>query len=52
MEFLSGHSLGTYLKAQPNGKIPEKTCKKIFQQIAKALSYMHKLNVSHRDIKL
>jgi MAP/microtubule affinity-regulating kinase len=22
MEYLSGHSLGTYLKAQPNGKIP------------------------------
>ncbi len=52
MEYLSGLSLGTYLKAQPNGKIPEKTCKKIFKQLTKSLAYMHDLHIAHRDIKL
>lgn len=52
MEYLSGLSLGTYLKAQPNGKIGDKNCKKIFKKLVKALEYMHNLNVAHRDIKL
>lgn len=41
MEYLSGLSLGTYLKAQPNGRIPEKTCKKIFKQLSNAVAYIH-----------
>lgn len=52
MEYLSGTSLGSYLKAQPNGKIPQKSCKKIFKSLANALVYMHSMNIAHRDIKL
>ena len=52
MEYLPGTSLGSYLKAQPNLKIPEKYCKRIFRSIASALKYMHRINIAHRDIKL
>lgn len=52
MEYLSGTSLGSYLKAQPNGRISEKHCKKIFKYLAKALAFMHSMNIAHRDIKL
>lgn len=52
MEYLSGTSLGSYLKNQSNGKIPEKNCKKIFKYLTKALAYMHSQNIAHRDIKL
>ena len=52
MDYLSGPSLGTYLKAQPHGRIPEKICKKIFKELAKALTYMHEINIAHRDMKL
>lgn len=37
---------------QPNSKISEKNCRKIFKDLAKALRYMHSLNIAHRDIKL
>ena len=52
MEYLPGISLGNYLKAQANSKIPEKTCKIIFKQLTKALKYMHEKAIAHRDIKL
>ena len=52
MEYLPGTSLGTYLKLQSHTKIPEKYCKKIFKQLAKALKYMHSQNIAQRDIKL
>ena len=52
MEFLPGMSLGTYLKAQSNGRILEKECKVIFRGLAEALVYMHAKNIAHRDIKL
>lgn len=52
MEYLSGTSLGSYLKVQPNGRIPEKHCKRIFKYLAKALAFMHSMNIAHRDIKL
>jgi serine/threonine protein kinase len=52
MEYLAGTSLGAYLKNQPHGKIAEKSCKKIFKSLVKALKYMHTMNIAHRDIKL
>ena len=52
MEYLSGMSLGGYLKSQPNGRIIEKECKIIFRGLAEALVYMHAKNIAHRDIKL
>lgn len=49
---MPGTSLGSYLKAHPNGKIPERECKKIFENLVKALRYMHSMKIAHRDIKL
>lgn len=51
-EYLPGLSLGGYLKAHPAGRIPEKDCQQIFRGLAEALSFMHSLNIAHRDIKL
>lgn len=52
MEYLPGISLGAYLKNHPNKKVPEKNCRIIFKQLAKALAYMHQHSIAHRDIKL
>ncbi len=52
MEFVSGTSLLAYLKAQPGKKLVETECKNIFFQITKGMSYLHDLNIIHRDLKL
>lgn len=52
MEYLSGMSLGGYLKSHPNGRIGERDCKLIFKGLTEALVYMHARNIAHRDIKL
>jgi len=52
MEFVKGISLLAYLKSQPGKKISEIECKHIFKQILNGMSYLHNLDICHRDLKL
>lgn len=52
MEYLGGIPLNNYLKGQENKRISEKQCRRIGRGLAEALKYLHKLNISHRDIKM
>lgn len=54
MEFIPGISLGSIYKRQKALDSPygNKTLSNLIGQFLQALSYMHKLNLVHRDIKL
>lgn len=52
MEYIGGDSLHSYLKSQPNRRLPEKEARRIFRQILGAQKYCHSLCITHRDIKL
>ena len=52
MEFPSTQSLHAYVKQKPNRRLPEEEARKIFKQIIEGLRYIHKKNLSHRDMKL
>lgn len=52
MEYVSGISLASYLKAQPSGRICEKDARKIFKGLVDSIAYLHTQSISHRDIKL
>lgn len=49
MEFLEGRSIGGVLEAEKS--LPIEECVAISIQICKALDYMHKNSIVHRDIK-
>lgn len=49
MEFANGGELFT--KISTEGKLSEKTTKRMFSQIVAALDHMHKHNIIHRDLK-
>lgn len=52
MEYVHGCSLVTYLKNKHARMMEESEARKVFKQILLALDYCHRLNISHRDIKL
>ena len=52
MEYVGGDSLHSYLKAQPNRRLPEKEARRVFRQMLGAIKYCHSLWITHRDIKL
>jgi len=51
-EYINGVNLLEILKNEKNHYIKEQRAKKLFTQIVKGISYCHKKNIFHRDIKL
>lgn len=49
MEYVPGGELSTYLQTQ--GKIAEEMVRTIARQVLRALHYLHKRRITHRDIK-
>lgn len=49
MEYVPGGELSTFL--QSPGKIPEEMVQTISRQLLRALHYLHKRRITHRDIK-
>ena len=52
LEYINGVNLLEILKNEKNHFIKEQRAKKLFSQIVKGISYCHKKNIFHRDIKL
>ena len=52
LEYINGVNLLEILKIEKNHFIKEQRAKKLFSQIVKGISYCHKKNIFHRDIKL
>lgn len=50
MEYLEGGELLSLLRAK--GKFTEAEARKVFIQILAAVSYCHRQNIIHRDLKL
>jgi serine/threonine protein kinase len=51
MDFASGGSVRTLMKALPDGMLEERLIVVIIRELLVALSYLHRSNVIHRDIK-
>lgn len=51
MENVKGKSLYTYLKMKKNRRVNENEAKMIFKQIVEGVSYIHKMDIAHRDLK-
>lgn len=49
MEYVPGGELSTYLQTQ--GRIAEDMVRTIARQVLRALHYLHKRRITHRDIK-
>ncbi|KAJ5091123.1 hypothetical protein NUU61_005993 [Penicillium alfredii] len=49
MEYVPGGELSTYLHS--HGRIPEEMVRTIARQVLRALHYLHKRRITHRDIK-
>ncbi len=51
-EFCGGGDLKSYQKEQPNQRFDEFTVQRFMRQIANGLSFILKIGIFHRDLKL
>ncbi|KAI6783688.1 Serine/threonine-protein kinase-like protein [Emericellopsis cladophorae] len=51
MEYVPGGDLGKYVADQSNGPFSEDMAQTIAKQLLGALEYLHKNNITHRDVK-
>ena len=52
MELALGRSLHSFIRSKTDRKLSEKDGMRLFRQIVSGIEYCHKLNVTHRDIKM
>lgn len=52
MEYVQGFSLQAHMMKQPLKRLEEPEAAEIFSQFMNGLAYCHRINVTHRDIKL
>ena len=52
MELAPGRSLRSYIRSKSSRKLLERDAFKVFRQIMSGIEYCHKMNVTHRDIKM
>ncbi|OMJ74543.1 hypothetical protein SteCoe_26504 [Stentor coeruleus] len=52
MEYVQGFSLQAHIMKQPWKRLEEVEAAEIFGQFMQGLAYCHRINISHRDIKL
>jgi MAP/microtubule affinity-regulating kinase len=52
MELAFGRSLHSFLRAKSERKLSEKDGMRVFRQVLSGIEYCHKMNVTHRDIKM
>jgi serine/threonine protein kinase len=51
MEYGGGNSLEQFIKNKTEGRLSEEESAKIFIQVLKAVAYLDKMNIVHRDLK-
>jgi serine/threonine protein kinase len=51
LEYFDSADLKAAIKAAPNGRFEEKTARRSFLQLLRALAYLHEHGLVHRDIK-
>eukprot|EP00826_Nyctotherus_ovalis_P023616 TRINITY_DN1815_c0_g2_i19.p2 TRINITY_DN1815_c0_g2~~TRINITY_DN1815_c0_g2_i19.p2 ORF type:complete len:171 (-),score=38.47 TRINITY_DN1815_c0_g2_i19:17-529(-) len=51
-ELVHGKSLRDYVRSKANKRLTDKEGMRIFKQVLSGVEYCHKLNVTHRDIKM
>ena len=51
LEYGGGNSLEQYIKSRDEKRLSEKEAKEIFTQVLNAVSYLHQMNITHRDLK-
>eukprot|EP00826_Nyctotherus_ovalis_P041584 TRINITY_DN4214_c0_g1_i10.p1 TRINITY_DN4214_c0_g1~~TRINITY_DN4214_c0_g1_i10.p1 ORF type:complete len:267 (+),score=58.60 TRINITY_DN4214_c0_g1_i10:188-988(+) len=52
MELVCGRSLYSHVRAKADRRLEEKDVVKVFRQVVSGIEYCHKMNVTHRDVKM
>lgn len=52
LEYCGKSSLHSYIREQEGKRLQEEDVKRLFKQILLGVSYLHSIDISHRDLKL